>query len=334
VTTGLTLLYDHGQHKYQLERAVAPDDQLWVDIGELIRDQVPDKDSNLLPASATSGAYSLRVVSSPLQTALYEGKVITDKTYGHATYGCMVCCGYRGVDFNVDPVDALLNGVTDFSTIGYNACGSGTSNVDGYMTSWWSSNTAIMTVQPQRATGASIGSTYVNAEAPNLPERGIYDGVSCPVQDTQDTGTANVGIPTIMTVAEDLGNFVNTTCPQASQNGLVRTITYQLSNSSGDVGAVRMQESFGNAVTNSCGNPPPTASSCFTVGSGGQFIDTLATNACGPSVRTCGIFITPDHWQYCGGATPVNVGSPTYSIEWIDININSSRQLPPGTLIP
>jgi hypothetical protein len=104
----------------------------------------------------------------------------------------MVCCGYRGAVFDQNPIDALLNGVTDFSTIGYNACGSGTSNVDGYMTTWSSDNTNIMSVQPRKATGISVGSTNANAEAPNFPARGIYDGVSCPVQYTQDTGTGNV----------------------------------------------------------------------------------------------------------------------------------------------
>jgi hypothetical protein len=179
-----------------LERSIAADDQVFVDLGELIRDQVPDHDGNLLPASATSGAYSLRVVSSPLQTALYEGKVVTDKTYGHATYGCMVCCGYRSAVFDQNPIDALLNGVTGFSTIGYNACGSGTTNVDGYMTTWWSDNANIMSIQPRMATGISVGSTNANSEAPNFPARGIYDGVSCPVQDTVVTGPGNVS-PTL-----------------------------------------------------------------------------------------------------------------------------------------
>jgi hypothetical protein len=192
VEARLTFFYAGGTKRYQMERTIAPDDQMWVNVGDLIRNSVPDKNGNTLPADLTTGAYQLLDLADAPAPALYEGKVVTDKTFGHATYGCMVCCGYRAVDFNVDPVATLLGATTDFTAIGYNACGSGTSNVDGYMTSWWSSNTAIMTVQPQRATGASIGSTYVNAEAPNLPARGIYDGVSCPVQDTQDTGTANV----------------------------------------------------------------------------------------------------------------------------------------------
>jgi hypothetical protein len=147
------------------------------------------------------------------------------------------------------------------------------------------------------------------------------------------SGGGSVVAPTKMTVANDEGDFVDNACPVPSQRGLERQIFYQLSNADGNVGAVQMRESFGNAVTNTCGNPPPTPSSCFTVGSGGQFLDTLATRACGPKVNTCGFYITPDHWQYCS-TTPTTVGSPTYSVEWIDININSSRHLASGTLIP
>jgi hypothetical protein len=126
--------------------------------------------------------------------ALYEGKVVTDKTYGHATYGCMICCGYRGVSFNPDPVATYVDGVATVNAIGYNACGSGTSIVNGYMTTWWSDNTNIMSVTPEHIKGVSPGSANLYADAPNFPESGILDGMTCPAQDTQDTTPASVGM--------------------------------------------------------------------------------------------------------------------------------------------
>jgi len=85
-----------------------------------------------------------------------------------------------------------VGGTAFVNAIGYNACGSGTSNVNSYMTTWWSDNTNIMTVAPARISGVSLGSANLYSDAPNLPARGIYDGVSCPVQDVQDTGPGNV----------------------------------------------------------------------------------------------------------------------------------------------
>jgi hypothetical protein len=59
----------------------------------LIRNQTPDKEGRLLPPDLTSGTYSLRDLADPAAGGLYEGKVIIDKTHGHAAYGCMICCG-------------------------------------------------------------------------------------------------------------------------------------------------------------------------------------------------------------------------------------------------
>jgi hypothetical protein len=33
---------------------------------------------------------------------LYEGKLVIDKTYGHAAYGCMICCGHNPPFFAMD----------------------------------------------------------------------------------------------------------------------------------------------------------------------------------------------------------------------------------------
>ncbi len=141
----------------------------------------------------TTGAYQLLNLADAPAPALYEGKVVTDKTFGHATYGCMICCGYRGAFFDQNPIIANLSGGTLFNAIGYNACGGAKTFLNGYATSWWSDNNGIVTVTPRTATGVNFGSANANADMPNLPQRGIYDGTSCPVQDTLDSGPVNVG---------------------------------------------------------------------------------------------------------------------------------------------
>jgi hypothetical protein len=138
-----------------------------------------------------------------------------------------------------------------------------------------------------------------------------------------------------MSVSLDAGNTISNKCAVAAANGRVRNITYQLSNANGTVGSVPIQEAYIKISANSCGNGLPTASLCGTtyVSASGTFTDNLATNACAQANPACGFSITPDQWQYCGGATPTPLGSPTYVIDWNNITINGSDLLASGTII-
>ena len=118
-----SFFYAGGTKRYQIERTIVADDQMWVDVGELIRNGVPDSNGNILPRDLTTGAYQLLNLEDPATPVLYEGKVVTDKTYGHATYGCMICCGYRNVQINPNPVSTFLNGSVGFSPQGTDYCG-------------------------------------------------------------------------------------------------------------------------------------------------------------------------------------------------------------------
>lgn len=55
VKAALTFFYDRGQKQYRIEQEIAPDDQLWVNINDLIRNQVPDKNGNVIPNNVTEG---------------------------------------------------------------------------------------------------------------------------------------------------------------------------------------------------------------------------------------------------------------------------------------
>ena len=118
VTAGITLFYDQGTKQYHMEKRIDPDSQVWVNFADLIQNRIPDKDGNVFPEDTKSGTYSIQVISHPLQAVLYEGKVITDKTYGHATYGCIICCGYDSTGF--DPLTAYtgLDATTGVSAMG------------------------------------------------------------------------------------------------------------------------------------------------------------------------------------------------------------------------
>lgn len=188
VKARLTFFYAGGTKQYQMEQTIAADGQMWVDVGKLIREGVPDKQGNVLPSNLTTGAYQLLDIDQDPRPSLYEGKVVTDKTWGHATYGCMVCCGFTGVYFN--PFDAIagIGGSVTLVVLGRNSCSGGTANLNGYAKSWGTDNPAVMTLQPGRATGVGLGSTVTNADLPNLPFGPTTDDQTCPTEDDQAQG--------------------------------------------------------------------------------------------------------------------------------------------------
>jgi hypothetical protein len=71
-----------------------------------------------LPPDLTSGAYRVRDLTDIAVGNLYEGKVILDKTYGHATYGCMTCCGYDEPYMEFDPLGVAVSSYGDQSVMG------------------------------------------------------------------------------------------------------------------------------------------------------------------------------------------------------------------------
>lgn len=212
VKAALTFFYDQGRKQYRLERTIAPDDQWWVDIGQLIQNQTPDKNGSTMPAGLTSGAYQLREISEPQQVLLYEGKVITDKTFGHATYGCMMCCGFggdAGAPYLVeDPTGVGVAETTGVNVYAANACTGGPQAITNYFPAWVSGSPSILTAQPYSVTGVSIGSTSITANATKMPTgQGQETRKVCPQGPGLGRGTGNVygvSIPTADIVADQI----------------------------------------------------------------------------------------------------------------------------------
>jgi hypothetical protein len=69
-----TILYNQGAQEYRIEQTLAPDEQMLVDLGELIHDQIPDKSGHTLPTNLASGAYRIRDLTDAAAGTVYEGK--------------------------------------------------------------------------------------------------------------------------------------------------------------------------------------------------------------------------------------------------------------------
>ena len=56
----LTLHYDEGKQKYELQQTIASGDQMWVNLAQLIRNRVPDRKGNVLPVDLKSVTYDVQ----------------------------------------------------------------------------------------------------------------------------------------------------------------------------------------------------------------------------------------------------------------------------------
>lgn len=125
---------------------------------------------------------------------LFEGKIIYDKTYGHAAYGCATCCGYSSAILWYDPILLYLpNPPTPDGVDGYNPCDLQYEDVSStFYGNWQSLATSVITVDyygthtPQgpgsatTETSAYLESTAHYPICPNVyraPQGGAYVAV-------------------------------------------------------------------------------------------------------------------------------------------------------------
>lgn len=149
-----------------MEQSLQPDQQMWVDVGQLIRMQTPDENGNTLPSTLTTGSYEITDLSHHGAGTLFEGKVIYDKMYGHAAYGCALCCGYAtDARFWYDPLGIPDSGTADQGVEAPDMCeGGNLEDVSGsFYAHWTTQNSSIATVDSYGThTGMGLGSTTTN----------------------------------------------------------------------------------------------------------------------------------------------------------------------------
>lgn len=162
-----------------------------MDIGKLIRENVPDKNGKTLPADLTTGSYEIRDLTNPIVGTLFEGKLIYDKTYGHVTYGCNQCCGYSNpVTLWYNPIGVPFQGTAGDGVLAWMPCLSAYDDVStSFYNNWSSWDTNIVTVNNYGThTGVSVGSTTSQTHG-ELPQNNIR--LKCPL-----AGYTRAAVPT------------------------------------------------------------------------------------------------------------------------------------------
>jgi hypothetical protein len=197
-----TIFYNKGADKYELQQTLQPDEQMWIDVGKLIHDRVPDKNGNVLPTDLTMGSYEFRDLKDVGIGSLYEGKVIYDRTYGSATYGCANCCGYYAPSLDFNPLGLFVGGLGQNGVEANDDCGDQGVNLDYYFENGWTTaNHAIATVDGYGGhTGVGGGSTTTTTTGP-IASHALR---SCPVVLHSPSGGDNVA-PTISSISPAQG---------------------------------------------------------------------------------------------------------------------------------
>jgi hypothetical protein len=120
-----------------------------------------------------TGSYELRDLDHALVGSLYEGKLVIDKTYGHAAYGCGACCGYYGTKLTPYPFSGPP-GINNSDVIqATEQCGGYVDDVTDGGYNWNSSNTAVATLPNPTlhtvAVGSATGKATVQLQSDKPP---------------------------------------------------------------------------------------------------------------------------------------------------------------------
>jgi hypothetical protein len=214
----LTFYHSTGTGKYQIEKTLAPDEQIWIDLGKLIGNQVADKNGKKIPTGVAYGTYELRSLTNTPKEGLFEGKLVVDKTYGHAAHGCMVCCGYPGKGFmNYDPFEVALQSFQTQYVLATNACSYTDDDLTGYYGTWWTGNTQVATASMNQITGVGVGSTSDLASG-TIPTGGDWESRHCP--NALDTASGGVDVEQLaVTSISPTSAMVGTQSLQITING-------------------------------------------------------------------------------------------------------------------
>lgn len=324
--TGFTLFYNEGTEKYELEQDLKPDEQMWIDVGELVHEQIPDKNGKTLPVDLASGSYEFRNLTDPGDATLFEGKVIYDKTFGHVAYGCSSPCCDVNPYMAYNPLGVPLLGTSTQDVWVPDNCGGNIIYDSPFWGNWSTASQSIATVGTRgNHTGVGLGPTTSYTHG-NLPEP--YGRYMCSNQTKSPSGPTTVK-PDHLLVISDVTSVLCTT------NSTVRRIIkyWEVDVNGNQVGTISTEEQFASKGANSCNTTINTSETC-SPDTGGQLQDAISVG-CNSVGGSCGTTFTKQQWLYCPSTgSPVVFATPgDLVIHNNAVTVGGSSQFAAGTRI-
>ena len=310
-----TIFYNQGTQRYDLEQTLQPDEQMWMDVGKLIGEHLPDKNGKTLPADLTSGSYEFRDLANTGVGTLFEGKVIYDKTYGHVTYGCAACCGYKlnSVLVWFDPLGVPFQGLGYDGVNATDSCSLQNFDVsDSFYGGWSTANTSVATVDHYGThTGVSVGSTTSSTYG---DLQMFLKSWNCPIQRESPGGGANVK-PTISSLLPSTGTVGKTLTIVITGSGFSTTLANNTVQAGSGIAVTVVSVSTDGTTINASFAIAPNA----PVGSSGVTVTVKASD--GSTVPSNSVNFTlvavaiPTDWTILSEA-PLNSGALFFQYVW------------------
>jgi hypothetical protein len=309
----VTLFYNGGQGHYRIEKLLVPGEQLLLDVGQLIRNQIPDSDRNVIPTETMTGSYELRDLDHPAVGLLYEGKLTIDKTYGHGSYGCGSCCGLYNPKLDPNPFSGPPSFDNQDSYLAEEQCTGYWDDFTRSAYSWQSTNTAVATLPTSMLHTVAVGTA--TGSALNLLQA-THPAPRCPQTVMQGNQPVNVEIPDHLEVLSDTQQTVNCS---PNPSSLSRIIIYRVDDATGAriQFPFSMRENVPTDIVSSCnGGVVQTGANCtlntlYYPYLTGEFADGLSPGCPNSPTNTpCGFQFTNQQWQWCPiGGQPTSMGT-------------------------
>jgi len=230
----VTLKYADSSGHYRFRVHLAAYATANLDVKELIADQSPDDEGNVIPSSKQEGSFvfqSAADVHAPLSLNVNVG--IFNVLKGTCYYGTIWCDGYTGVTISPSSLTLPVPGNQQMNALGQYYDGT-TPGVNAY-TTWSSSNSSVASINPGgQVTAAGNGSATITATA-KLPKYGQYSGYNptCAALqiDQNYQAQAQVTVPACAVPT----NYRQTSFYCASTTGVL-SFNYTWDSSSGKIG--------------------------------------------------------------------------------------------------
>jgi hypothetical protein len=188
-------------------------------------------DGKTLPLDLDSGSYEVRDLTAAGIGRVFEGKVIYDKTYGHAAYGCGGQCCYNSPYLTNNPLGIPFQGTAGNGVNTSDNCGGPPVNVSS--TFWGNWRTAIQSIATVNTTGTHTGMAAGSTTSSTSGQiQQTYGRYQCTVQTRTPSGGDHVQIPSSLKVLSistlPTGTSGDYGCLTGSDYGIKLDIKYQV----------------------------------------------------------------------------------------------------------